>query len=277
MAEFRTLELSDIVIPQRLRAVEEEHAIAIAQSMVEHGQLTPIAVRSTPAAKAGPYTLVAGAHRMRAVALNGDGEIDAIVVQADQAEAQLMEITENLFRNDLSVIDRAVFVQTYREVWEQKHGVIRSGPRNQGQVGPNSSASIVDLIAQEAEAGFAQHVADRLGMSTRSAKRLNQIARHLHPDIRAALRGTPVADNQSALLKLSRLEPLKQRQAAIVFGAEGPDLKKALAAITEATPRVSRDDAAFNALASAWSRCSAPVRQRFLDEFGLSTKGEVRP
>lgn len=173
MAEFKRIPITDIAVPDRLRAVEEEHALAIAQSIVEHGLLTPITVRATPAAKAGPYTLVAGAHRLRAMELNQEREIDAVVVKADHAEAQLMEITENLFRNDLSVLDRAVFVATYREVWQQKHGEIRPGPRgNQAQVAPNSPHCIVDLIAAEAEAGFAQHVASRLGFSKDTVKRL---------------------------------------------------------------------------------------------------------
>ncbi|HEV2501641.1 MAG TPA: ParB/RepB/Spo0J family partition protein [Mesorhizobium sp.] len=266
MAEFRRIKVADIAVPDRLRAVEEEHAIAIAQSIVEHGLINPISVRSTPASKAGAYTLVAGAHRLRAIVLNDEAEIDAVVVEADKAEAQLMEITENLFRNDLSVIDRAVFVATYREVWQQKHGTIRSGPRNQAQREPNSSTSVVDLIAAEAEAGFAQHVADRLGISKASAKRLDQIARHLHPDMRAATRGTPLADNQSALLKLAKMEPAKQRKVAVAIRAEGPNLPKALTLVEGQRPKTDPQMAIFSSLVDAWSRANSDTRARFLAE-----------
>ncbi|WP_273758479.1 chromosome partitioning protein [Bartonella sp. AU55XJBT] len=41
--------------------------------------------------------------------------------------AALLEVAENLFRNELSVIDRALFVQTYRELWEKKYGEIQRG------------------------------------------------------------------------------------------------------------------------------------------------------
>lgn len=275
MAEFKRIPIDQIAVPERLRAVEEEHAIAIAKSIVAHGLLTPIAVRATPASKVGPYTLVAGAHRLRATRINGDHEIEAVIVDADKAEAQLMEIAENLFRNELSVMDRAVFVATYRDVWELKHGVIRSGPKgNQGQVVPNSTGNIVDLIAAEAEAGFAQHVADRLGVSARSVKRLNLISRHLHADLRAAVRGTALADNQSALLKLAKMEPAKQRQAALGLRSEGPDLKRVLTLVEGAKPKLSKDDAAFDALVSAWSRATDRVRQRFLDQFGFVGGGQ---
>lgn len=266
--KFERIAIADIAVPERLRAVEEEHAIAIAQSIVEHGLINPITVRATPAAKGGKWTLVAGAHRLRAVALNDDDQIDAVIIQADKDEAQLVEITENLFRNELSVIDRSIFVQSYRDIWEQKNGVIRSGPRsnNQGQVGPNTPDCVVDLIAAEAEAGFAQHVADRLGISKRSAKRLDQIARHLHPEVRSAVRGTPIADNQSALLKLAKMEPATQRQTAVALKAEGADLKKALAAVQGPKPKIDAQTAAFDALVSAWSRATDETKIRFVNE-----------
>ncbi len=124
MAEFKTILLSEIVIPERLRAVEEDHAIAIAQSIVEHGLINPITVRATPAAKGGNFYPCGRAHRLRATEINDEAEIEAIVIQADREEAQLVEITENLFRNDLSTMDRAIFVQSYRDVWEAKFGKI---------------------------------------------------------------------------------------------------------------------------------------------------------
>lgn len=111
--EVRRIAVGDIFVPERLRAVEDDHALAIQSSIVEHGLLNPITVRRTPAAER-PYTLVAGAHRLRAIELLDDGEgIDAVIVNADKDEAILIEVEENLFRNDLSVMDRAVFVQSF--------------------------------------------------------------------------------------------------------------------------------------------------------------------
>ncbi|WP_082530181.1 ParB/RepB/Spo0J family partition protein [Rhizobium sp. Root1203] len=169
MAEFKLIPIDQIVVPERLRAVEEEHAIAIAQSIVEHGLINPITVRPTPAAKGGKWTLVAGAHRLRAFELNGEPEIEAMLVEGDKSEAQLIEITENLFRNDLSVMDRAIFVQSYRDVWETKHGKVEAGR-------PGNSVNLALLFEAEAESGgFSQHVADRMGLSKRAYFRLNAI------------------------------------------------------------------------------------------------------
>ena len=264
MAEFKTIPITEIVIPERLRAVEEEHAIAIAQSIVEHGLINPITVRRTNAAKDGNYTLVAGAHRLRAVVINDDTDIDAIIVDADKAEGQLIEITENLFRNELSVIDRATFVASYREIWERTYGKIEAGR-------PNNRANLAQLIEDEGQVGFSQHVADRMGFSTRTVKRLTQISSNLHPDIRDAVRGTSIADNQSALLKLAKMEPKKQRQAAVALRVESGDLKKALAAIDD-TPKALKQDPQKiiqSRLLDTWGRADKLTRRFFLIDISV--------
>lgn len=271
MAEFKRILISDIVIPERLRAVEEEHALAIAQSIVEHGLINPITVRSTPNAKGGKYTLVAGAHRIRAEQINEEAEIDAMIVEGDKAEAQLIEITENLFRNDLSVLDRAVFVQSYRDIWEKKHGKVEAGR-------PGNSANLALLLEEEAESGgFSLHVADRMGLSRRAYFRLNKIAQDLHPDVRAAVRGTAVADNQSALLKIAKMEPQKQRQAAVAFRAER-DLKKALALVEPAPPlsKAQVEQATLlSRLVTAWEDASEDTRNQFLSHIGLGDEPDT--
>ncbi|GAA4666845.1 ParB/RepB/Spo0J family partition protein [Bartonella pachyuromydis] len=127
MARFQEIALDLIVVPERIRPVDDEHAKALAQSMAREGLMNPITVRHTPNAKEGHYTLIAGAHRLRAAELLGYGAIEAVVVQADKENAALLEVAENLFRNELSVIDRALFEQTYRELWEKKYGEIQRG------------------------------------------------------------------------------------------------------------------------------------------------------
>ncbi len=233
MAQFQKLALDVIVVPERIRPVDDEHAKALAQSIVREGLMNPVTVRHTPNAKEGNYTLIAGAHRLRAAELLGYSAIDAVVVQADKDNAALLEVAENLFRNELSVIDRALFVQTYRELWEKKYGEIKRGgdgsnqhkvkkeqfgqvdriaqtnedassndnetagagdKKSKGQLVPliGDGAHLEQLvqlapIAQiEGEDGkgttlcFSKHVADRIGLSPKSVRRLNSISRHLH-------------------------------------------------------------------------------------------------
>lgn len=260
MAELKSISISDIHIGERLREIDEDHAQAIALSIGEIGLQSPIQVRPTPAQKGGKFTLVAGGHRLRGCQIAGLTEVDAFVVKADGRQAQLLEIAENLFRNDLSIIDRAIFVQQYRALWEEEHGEIRRG-------GDQKSKDHGDpLIVGR----FSAHVADRLGISEPSAKRLGTIAARLHPELRSALRHTLVADQTTMLLKLAKMEPAMQRRAAIAYRDLG-DIKQALTLISDKRPaEKSPDEILFEKLVDLWSRSNASVKASFLSHIGLA-------
>ncbi|WP_455476139.1 ParB/RepB/Spo0J family partition protein [Bartonella sp. B17] len=291
MAQFQTLNLDLIVVPDRIRPVDDEHAKAIAQSMAREGLMNPITVRHTPNAKGGNYTLIAGAHRLRAAKILDYDQIDAIVVQADKENAALLEVAENLFRNELSVIDRALFVQTYRELWEKKYGEIQRGGDHgnqytkdkvaKGQVAPlpKDGADLEQLvqlapIAQiEGEDGkrrtlsFAKHVADRIGFSQDVVKRLNRIALHLQPELRSILRGTTLADNQAQLLKLAKMEPSAQRKVAVALQQVEGDLRRAFDLVNgiNTPPHINEQERIFTQLLGIWQRADAQTRARFCD------------
>ncbi len=259
MSDFKVISIKDIFVPERLRAVEEEHAIAIAQSIVEHGLINPITVRKTPAQKGGKFTMVAGAHRLRAFEINDEDEIEALVVEADATESQLIEITENLFRNDLSVIDRAVFVQSYRDVWEGKYGKIEPGR-------PGNRCNLPQLLADEAErGGFSNHVATRMGVSKDTVKRLNVIAQNLIPSLREHLRGRPEADNQSVLLKLAKEEPKRQQEIANGLSA-GATMDQIRHALDGKKSKPDAQQVLGDRLMDTWRRSSKETRARLVRE-----------
>ena len=279
MAEFKSIPLDRIYVPERLRAVEEDHALAIQASIVEHGLINPITVRFVPNQAKGrkPYVLIAGAHRLRAVELNDETEIDALVVQADADEAQLIEITENLFRNDLSALDRAMFVISYREVWERKHGKIRRG----GDQTVKFTESPLGLMQAEAASGFSVHVADRLGLSVNAIEKAQQIGKSLDPILRQSLRGTAAADNQSALLKLARMDPERQRNVARAFAFdEERNIARAIELTDpDATAKnvLPSQDQLFARLVSTWERADAKTRARFLEHAKAAKPRERLP
>lgn len=267
MVLFKTMRLADIHVPERLRKVDDDYALAIQASIVEHGQFQPVLVRQTPNGKRG-HTLVAGATRYRAIELldDAEAEIDTAVVKADADEAVLIEIEENLFRNDLSVMDRAVFVQTYRDVWEKTRGEIRPGKNNL----PNSAklaqlgSSPVDLVAKEAENGFSEACADRLGVSRRAIYRLNTIAQNLPREVRQAISGTRIADNQSQLLALARLEPSKRAKAHIAIRESKGDFKAAMDLLEPPAKKPDPELQILSRLIDAWERAKPATRQKFL-------------
>ncbi|WP_254493939.1 ParB/RepB/Spo0J family partition protein [Bartonella sp. B1099] len=304
MARFQEIALDLIVVPERIRPVDDEHAKALAQSMAREGLMNPITVRHTPNAKEGHYTLIAGAHRLRAAELLGYSAIEAVVVQADKENAALLEVAENLFRNELSVIDRALFVQTYRELWEKKFGEIKVGGdgSNQhkakkeqlgkvypiAQISDNASSNDHetgcegekvakgklyplpndgDLNGKMQSLHFATHVADRIGLSKESVKLLNRIAQHLQPELRSVLRGTAFADNQAQLLKLAKMEPVAQRRVAIALQQVEGDLRRAVDLVNgiNIPPKVNEQERIFAQLLGVWQRADAQTRARFYD------------
>ncbi len=246
--------------------------------------MNPITVRHTPNAKEGNYTLIAGAHRLRAAELLGYSKIDAVVVQADKDNAALLEVAENLFRNELSVIDRALFVQTYRELWEKKYGEIKIGrnKKSKGQVVPliggdghlEKLDQVDPIFYTSEESGakgitlcFSKHVADRIGLSSKSVKRLNRISKYLQPQLRSVLRGTALADNQAQLLKLAKMEPVSQRRVAIALQQVEGDLRRAVDLVNgvNTLPQVNEQERIFAQLLGVWQRADAQTRARFYD------------
>lgn len=93
---------------------------ALALSIATVGLITPIIIRATPNVTDGKFTLVEGAHRLRAYIINELEEIDAVIIKGDQTTSKLMEVTENLILNDLSVIDRAAHVHVSRDLHEEQ-------------------------------------------------------------------------------------------------------------------------------------------------------------
>lgn len=264
MADLKSIPLTSILVGDRARPVDADHAAAIAASMIDRGLINPITVRPTPAAGSGktPYTLIAGGHRLEAARLNGWEEIDAIVVSSDAVEAQLMEIAENLYRNELSAIDRAAFVIKYREIYEEKHGAI--DPKGGRPKKQSNDWTVIFAPGRE----LSDRVRDRLGIGRSTYFNVLKIGQNLRPELRKALRGTPYADDQSALLSLAKRPPEEQVKVAAALEHE-PDLKKVLAFGKPPKPVLSKHDAAIARLRTAWHAADAQARAAFLAEIGI--------
>lgn len=264
MVSFKSIQLSAIAIGERARPIDEDHAAAIAASMIDRGLINPITVRPTPAAKSGktPYTLVAGGHRLRAAQLNGWEEIDAIIVSVDVAEAQLMELSENLYRNDLSPLDRALFVLKFREIYEEKNGKINSNggrPKKQDHDEPVFTAG----------RQLSQRVCERLGFSMASYKRVTAIGQKLHPALRIAVRGTPAEDDQAMLLKLAKMPADDQFKLAAAL-REGADLKEALGWMKPAKAVSDPQDEIFRKVAGLLEKADTATLRRIVHHIDKS-------
>lgn len=76
----------------------------LAQSIKEHGLLSPLLARAEPD---GTFTIIAGHRRWLAVQKLGLKTVPVVVRKATDAQLQLLALIENIQREDLHVIDKA--------------------------------------------------------------------------------------------------------------------------------------------------------------------------
>lgn len=208
--KIEAVKLRDIEVSAgRLRKVKADYAGLFASMLMAGRELPPIKVRRTPNG-ARKLALVAGAHRLEAHRLAGRKQVEAQVVAASVETAREEEIEENLFRNELTALERIDAVAEYRRLFEARHGKIVAGNPDFA-----NSAKLAELnlfgVAEDSEQGsFFARAAARLGVSRRAAERCATIAARLAPTLHDALTGSTFEDNGAAIERLSALPPAEQ-------------------------------------------------------------------
>lgn len=262
--ELLTLDPAEIQVRGRLRAVDTAWAEVIAASIKQKGQDTPVQLRRD---EAGEYVLVAGAHRLEACRRLGI-QIRAELRDCGELEARLAEIDENLFRRELSPLDRAVFLAERQDVYEE----LFPDTRKDVAGGKARQRSATDTMSVAVALSFAAETAARTGFTERTIRRAVSIARNIPAALRAQLIGTPIADNQAELLHLASLDTDIQREAvALVMGGAVKTVKAAVARIQGVEP--DKQGAVLKALTRGWKDASPATKKRFLA--GLNETGEL--
>ena len=83
---------------------DEEMLRELSESIAEHGIIQPITVRQLPE---GYYQIIAGERRWRAARMAGLFEVPVRVIDADDGQAMVMAMVENLQREDLNPVEEA--------------------------------------------------------------------------------------------------------------------------------------------------------------------------
>lgn len=87
-----------------------EHTLLdLAESIRQHGQLSPLLIRRIGAER---FELIAGERRLRALQMLGHTHADAVVISAYDRECPLMALVENLQRENLHYLDEAAAFRT---------------------------------------------------------------------------------------------------------------------------------------------------------------------
>jgi len=104
--EYKTVSIDRILEPKtEVRSIVTQEGIdELARSIKEKGILQPILVRE----KEGRYEIIAGQRRYLAAKIAGLPEIPVRIIDADDDEAVVLALQENLQREDMNHIDIAV-------------------------------------------------------------------------------------------------------------------------------------------------------------------------
>jgi ParB family chromosome partitioning protein len=213
---MQSIPIASIRIENRLRPLNAEKVAELAESIAQVGLLQPIGVRPDG-------TLVYGYHRLEACKQLGWTEIPAVVVDGDDRHAELAEITENLVRNELTLLERAEHLARMRAVYEQLY------PNARGVGRPAKNSATV--------AAFSEWAAAQAGLAQRTIRHYVQLAESVAPEVRDAIRRTPIANDGAELKSLASLEPSKQRAVAELIAS------RAVSSVREATRELARREA----------------------------------
>jgi ParB family chromosome partitioning protein len=180
--EMRERELIDvIIIPPRLRSALDEAVVnRLMESIASVGLRTPITIRRLD----GESVLVAGNHRLEACRRLGMQFIDCLVWQCDDVQARMWEISENLDRAELTVLEKSRHIDEWRKLKAQLEPLAK--PHNRGR--PNQG--INDAVRE-------------LGIERNEAQRAVKIA-GLSEEAQTTAREVGLDNNQSALLAAAR-------------------------------------------------------------------------
>lgn len=109
MERVRIREIRDNPYQPR-NGFDEDALNGLIQSIRENGLICPITLRRAPE---GGYVLIAGERRLRALKALGRNWVDAMVLEADEAQSRMLSLIENLQREQLNIFEEA---QSMREI-----------------------------------------------------------------------------------------------------------------------------------------------------------------
>ena len=277
-AGMDTVKTADILIPKRLRDIDETYVDAIRTSIEQQGQLQPIEVALNPrkGKDKKPYVLIAGAHRLAACTKLERDVLASIVkykrlsLHDFEAACHLREIDENLIRHDLAPLDRAVFLhsrkQAYEELYpETKHGgKLGTGPQNS----KDETISSLSNTPTNEMISFADSTSELIGLTGRTIQLACRIAENIPVEHRDLIRSMDIFKKQNELLKLANYGPDIQKKLIAKLSEDDSPAKSVDAAIqmiSGKAPDKEADDAGFKKLTSAWRQARKKDQDKFIE------------
>lgn len=206
------IRVDEIQVKEGRRELDGNHVRELADSIRELGLLNPITVDKD-------HFLIAGLHRLEAVKLLEWPEVECTVSSLEGLRAELAEIDENIVRNDFSAIEYGEMLLRRKEIYETLHPETKA-TYDGGQFKGNQHKNVVTDKVTATTKSFVQDTAEKLGVGPRTVERQIQTAKNLTPEAKEIIRDTDMKVTKKAALKLSRLEPEQQKEAAALLAAK---------------------------------------------------------
>jgi ParB family chromosome partitioning protein len=218
------IDIADIIIGARKRALDIEKVDALAASIDELGLLHPITVAPLmhwlPCSEPEQvgYRLVAGWHRLESAKKLGRTDIWATELEHESAlELELVEIDENVVRAELSALELSEHLARRKEIYELLHPETRHG-------GDRKSEEIKKRDPLLDSPSFVDDTAKKTGMSPTVIRDAIRVVNRIDAGVRGEIAVMPeIADNKSVLAAIAKLSP--SEQVAFVAAARQGGLK----------------------------------------------------
>lgn len=238
--------VDSIQINSGRRETDHRHIGELAASMAELGLLNPITIDQG-------HTLIAGLHRLEAAKLLGWAEIDCTITSLEGLQAELAEIDENFIRNDLSALEHGEMLLRRKEIYETLHPETRAGTAQALAMNTAKGNNVSDKMTLTTKS-FVQDTADKLGVGRRTVERQIQTAKNLTTEAKQIIRDADAKISKKTAMKLSRLEPEQQKEAAGLLAAREIRSVDEYTAAKAQEPKPPEDEAA-----EEWEEPEAPA------------------
>ena len=213
-SNFKAISIDAIQIGDDRRPLDLDWLEGFAEMLAEQGLTNPISVMPIE----DGYKLITGHHRLAAFKLLEHKEIAAHIREysaEDTSHIKLEELAENLFRNELTALDRAQAVYDLDAVYKELYPDLKQGGDQKSEEAQNQSA----IVALRSE------MLEKVGLSKSSFHRAVKIWKGLSKPSIARIYGTWLADHQASLMLLADQKPAKQKEVLDILLVDDPKAK----------------------------------------------------
>lgn len=204
--------VASIRVGKRLRTANSDKVAQLADSIKTNGLLQPVGITNEG-------KLLYGLHRLEATKALGHTHIAALIITPDnKAQAELLEIDENLIRADLTELEQSVQLARRKELYAAIHGT--------GHGGDRKSSNYQDDSAKPSS--FVEDTARNTGISKPTVHRKVALGKAL-AEYAEELANTDIADNQAELTALAKITDTEEQKAVVLLlrAGEADSVKEA--------------------------------------------------